>query len=67
MPSNLVLSAFGFTVVDLNSWSLSDWESCEYCAGLVWFTGISVHPFPCREDMGCVLAGFGLCSLLTPF
>ena len=67
MPSNLVLSAFGFTAVTSNSWSLSDWKSCEYCAGSVWFIGISRCPFPCRDDMGCVLAGFGLCSLLTPF
>ena len=67
MLPNLVLSAFGFTAVTSNSWSLSDWESCEKCAGSVWFTGISGHPFPCQEDMGCVLAGFGLCSLLTPF
>ena len=37
MPSNLVLSVLGFTAVTSNSWSLSDWESCEYCAGLVWF------------------------------
>ena len=66
MPSSLLLSALGFTAVTSNSWLLSDWESCEYCAGSVWFTGISRCPFPCREDMGCVLAGFGLCSLLTP-
>ena len=65
MLSNLVLSAFGFTAVTSNSWSLSDQESCEYCAGSVWFTGISRHPFPCWEHMGCVLAGFGLCSLCS--
>ena len=65
-PSILVLSAFGFTVVMLKSWSLSDWESCEYCTGSVWVIGISWHPFPCQDDMGCVLAGLGLWSLLTP-
>ena len=67
MPSNLVLSVFGFTAVTLHSWLLSDWESCEYCADSVWFTGISWCLFPCRDDMGFILAGFGLCSLLTPF
>ena len=66
MPSNLVLSAFGFTAVTSNSWLLSDWESCEYYAGSVWLIGISRHPFPCQDDIGCVLAGFGMCSLLTP-
>ena len=35
MLSNLVLSTVGFTVVTSKSWLLSDWESCEYCAGLV--------------------------------
>ena len=66
MPSILVLSAFGFTVMTLKSWLLSNWESCEYCTGSVWVIGISGHPFPCQDDMGCVLAGLGLCSLLTP-
>ena len=65
-PSILVLSAFGFTVVTSKSWSLSNLESCEYCVGSVWVIHISWHPFPCRDDMGCILAALGLCSLLTP-
>ena len=66
VPSILMLSALGFTVMMSKSWSLSNWESCEYCADSVWVIGIFGHPFPCQDDMGCVLAGLGLCSLLTP-
>ena len=66
VPSILVLSAFRFTVVMSKSWSLSDLESCEYCAGSVWVIGISWHPFPCWDDMGCILAGLGLCFLVDP-
>ena len=57
MPSNLVLCALGFTAVTLNSWSLSDWESCEYCAGLVCLLASLGIPSLVRRTWGVFLLG----------